>query len=106
MAAGGGVDAVDDLRGNVHSSVEAKGHIGAKDVVVDGLGQADDVEPFLREQVGRFVGAIAAQAKQAVQLGVLVGLFHGGHFIDVVILHHAHHFKRRALGAQDGAAQG
>ena len=60
MAAGGGVDAVDDLRGNVHSSVEAKGHIGAKDVVVDGLGQADDVEPFLREQVGRFVGAIAA----------------------------------------------
>ena len=50
--------------------------------------------------------AIAAQAKQAVQLGVLVGLFHGGHFIDVVILHNAHHFKRRALGAQDGAAQG
>ena len=105
VAAGGGVDAVDDIGGNVHGGVEAEGHVGAVDIVIDGLGQADDVQALLREQVCGFVGAIAAQAQQAVQLGFLVGLFHGGDFINVVVLHHAHHFKGGALGAQNGAAQ-
>ena len=40
-----------------------------------------------------------------VQPGVLVGLLHGGNFIDVVVLHNAHHLEGRALGAEDGAAQ-
>ena len=62
VAARGGVDAVNDLGGDVHSSVEAERHVGAVDVVVDGLGQTDDVQAFLREQVGGFMGAIAAQA--------------------------------------------
>ena len=75
VAAGGGVDAVDDIGGNVHGSVETEGHVGAVDIVIDGLGQADDVQALLREQVCGFVGAIAAQTQQAVQLGFLVGLF-------------------------------
>ena len=105
VAAGGGVNAVDDLGGNVHSGVEAKSYIGAVDIVVDGLGQADDVQAFLREQVGGFMGAVAAQAEQAVQLCVLVGLFHGRDFIDLVVLDHAHQLEGGALGAQNGAAQ-
>ena len=36
------MDAVDDFRGNIHSRVEAEGHVGAVNIVVDGLGQADD----------------------------------------------------------------
>mgnify|MGYP006877190991 CR=1 FL=1 len=51
------------------------------------------------------MGAIAAQAEQAVQLCVLVGLFHGRDLIDLVILDHAHQFEGGALGAQNGAAQ-
>ena len=104
VAAGGGVDAVDDLGGDVHRGVETKGHVGAVNVVVDGLGQADDVQPLLAEQVGGLVGAVAAQAEQAVQLGLLVGLFHGLDLVDVVLLNDAHLFERGALGAQDGAA--
>ena len=38
------MDAVDDFRGNIHSRVEAEGHVGAVNIVVDGLGQADDVD--------------------------------------------------------------
>ena len=105
VAACGGVDAVDDIGGNVHGGVEAEGYVGAVDIVVNGLGQADDVQTLLREQVGGFVGAVAAQAQQAVQLGVLVGLFHGGNLVNLVVLHHTHHFKGGALGAQNGAAQ-
>ena len=66
------MDAVDDIGGNVHGSVEAEGHVGAVDIVIDGLGQADDVQALLREQVGGFMSAVAAQAEQAVQLCVLV----------------------------------
>ena len=104
VAAGGGVDAVDDVCGNIHSGVEAEGHVGAVDIVVNGLGQADDVQPFLRKQVGSLVGAVAAQTQQAVQLRRLVGLFHSGDFINVVILHHTHQLEGGALGAQNGAA--
>ena len=45
------MDAVDDVRGNIHSRVEAEGHVGAVNIVVDGLGQADDVQALLAEQV-------------------------------------------------------
>ena len=106
VAAGGGVDAVDDVRGDVHSGVEAEGHIGAVDIVVNGLGQADDVQPLLREQVGGLVGAVAAQTQQTVELCGFVGLFHGGDLINVVVLHHTHQLEGGALGAQNGAAQG
>ena len=40
VAAGGGVDPVDGLGGNVNGRVETEGHVGAVDVIVDGLGQA------------------------------------------------------------------
>ena len=33
----GGVDAVDGGGGNVHGALEAEGHVGAPDIVVDGL---------------------------------------------------------------------
>ena len=105
VAACRGVDAVDDVGGDVHSGVEAEGDVGAVDVVVDGLGQADDVQALLCQQIGRLVGAVAAQAEQAVQPGFLVGLFHGGHLVHVVVFHHPHHLEGGALGAQNGAAQ-
>ena len=47
VAAGGGVDAVDDVSGDVYSGMETECHIGAVDIVVNGLGQADDVQPLL-----------------------------------------------------------
>ena len=105
VAACRGVDAVDDVGGDVHSGVKAERYVGAVDVVVDGFGQADDVEPLLGEEVGRFVGAVTAQAEQAVEAGFLIGTLHGGHFINVVVFHHPHHLKGGALGAQNGAAQ-
>ena len=32
-----------------------------------------------------------------------MGLFHGGDFVNVVVLHHAHHLERGALCAQNGS---
>ena len=104
VAARSGVDAVNNVSGNVHSGMETESNIGAKNIIVDRFGQADDVQTLLAEQVCRFVGAVAAQAEQAVQLGVLVGLFHGGNLVHLVIAHNAHHLERGALGAKNRAA--
>ena len=39
VAAGRGVDAVNDVGGDIHRRMEAERDVGAIDVVVDGLGQ-------------------------------------------------------------------
>ena len=52
------------------------------------------------------MGAVAAQAEQAVQLGGAVVFLHRGDLVHLVVLDHAHLFKGGALGAQDGAAHG
>ena len=104
VAAGGGVDPVNDLRGDIHRRVEAEGHIGAIDIIVDGFGQTDDIQPLLAQQIGGLVGAVATQAEQAIQLGGAVVLFHGGYLVHLVFLHHTHLFEGSALGAQDGTA--
>ena len=54
------MDAVDGLGGHVHRALEAEGHVRAPQVVIDGLGQGDDVQPLLAQEVGGLVGAVAA----------------------------------------------
>ena len=105
VAGGGGMNAVDDLSGDIHSGMEAEGEVGAKDVVVDGLGQADHVETFFAEQVRGLVGTVATQSDKAIQLQVLIGLFHGGDLVHAIFFHHAHVAEGTAAGAQNGAAQ-
>ena len=90
---------------SIHRRVETKGKIGAIDIIVDGLGQTDHVEPFLAEQVGRLVRAVAAQSHQAVELEILVGLFHGGDLVHAALVDHPHVAERLTAGSQNGAAQ-
>jgi len=49
MGAGGGAEAVDHLNGARDAGAEADAVVGAGDVVVHGLGNADDFEAFLVE---------------------------------------------------------
>src|SRR5205085_4418250 len=44
---GGGVEPVDGLGGNLDGCVEAEGQIGAGEIVVDGLRDADEVDSHL-----------------------------------------------------------
>ena len=55
-----GVDPVDGVRGHIHRALEAKGHIRAPQVIINGLGQRDDVQPLFPQEVGGLVGAVAA----------------------------------------------
>ena len=103
MGQGGGVDIVDNTGGGL----EAEGLVGAVDVVVDGLGQGDDVHPRVLEQLGALLGAVAAQDHQAVQIQAVVGVQHGGHHVVAVLVHNGLAGDvLLAGGAQDGAALG
>ena len=50
------------------------------------LGRVTTLQPFVAQEVGGFVGAVAAQDHQAVQLQLVVRLFHGRHLVDAVFL--------------------
>ena len=61
-----GVDAVNGIRGDVHCALETEGHIGAPQVIVNGLGQRYDIQAFLAQQVCGLVSTVTAQDHQAV----------------------------------------
>ena len=103
---GSGVDVVDALGGDVDGARKAKGHLGAPGVVVDGLGQGDNVEALFAQAVGSLGGAVAAQHKQAVELQLVIGVDHRRHLLDAIGLGNIQTLERRAARAQDGAAAG
>ena len=55
-----GVDAVNGIRGDVHCALETEGHIGAPQVIVNGLGQRYDIQSFLAQQVCGLVSTVTA----------------------------------------------
>ena len=65
------MDIVNCFRGYIDRS-GSEGHICAPEVVVYRLGEGDDVQAFLFEQVGCFMGPVSAQDNQAVQLELMV----------------------------------
>ena len=73
------------------------------DIVVDGLGQGDDVEPILGQAIGVLLGAAAAQADQRVQVVFFVGVDHDtGHVHGLVA--HRHLVRFVAAGTENRAA--
>ena len=99
VALGGGVQAVDRLRGDVERRVEPEGDIGGAEIVVDGLGHADHVQALGEQPAGRPQRVLAADRDQPVEamaLKRLAYLIHAvGPLEDV-----------GAAAAQDGAAPG
>lgn len=79
MRFGGGLEAVYGFGGDAHRGVEAEGAVGGGDVVVDGLGDADDGHTGVRQHPRGGEGAFAADrdegvhAVTAAQLGAVLG---------------------------------
>ena len=99
------MNAVEDIRRDLHGAVEAERHISAPDVVVDGLRQGDDIEAFLAQKICGFLCAVATEDDEAVELHLLVVILHVLDFIDAVFIDDAHELERLAGGAQNGTAE-
>ena len=94
----GRAQAVHGVRGDVDRGVEAERVVRRLQVVVDRLGDADDLDPVLRETVGRGECALAADRDDAVDLVPVesLGDVLGSPALALVGV--------GAAGAQDGAA--
>ncbi|EKD38516.1 MAG: hypothetical protein ACD_75C00707G0001 [uncultured bacterium] len=62
------MEPVDSLGGNFHGGMETEGYVGHRHVVVNGLGQGEDIEASLGQAVGVFLGPTAADADQGIEI--------------------------------------
>ncbi len=99
------MNAVNHFRCNIHGGVETKCEVGAVQIVINGLGQADHIQTFFRKKIRGLMCAIAAECHKAVQLQILIGLFHRRNFIHIVIFNDAHVAERRSARSEDRSAK-
>jgi hypothetical protein len=105
VARRGGVQFIDRIGSNAQGGVEPERRIGQRDVVVDGLGQRDDVHALFDEAQGVFLRAAPADANQHIEVALLVDLEHGiGHVHGLTADGHA--VGLVPAGAQDRPAEG
>ena len=98
------MDVVDALGGDLDRAGEAKGHVGAPGVVVDGLGKGDDVKALLAQAVRRLGGTVAAQHEQTIELELVGRYAPWREPFPRRRLRGVQLFERRAARSQDGSA--
>ena len=98
---------VHHISGDVHRTLEAKGGVGAKDVVVDGFGKGDHVHAVIGDELGALLGAVAAHNDETIQVQAVVGAHHVRKQAVAVFVHDVLAGNiALAGGAKDGAALG
>jgi hypothetical protein len=95
---GGGVQAVDGVRGDLHRGVEAEGHVGAGQVVVDRLRHADHLHAVGREPARDAERVLAADRHERVDAEALHRRPHRRRAVGAALV------RVRARGAEDRAA--
>ena len=99
------VQPVHGLRGDLQGRREAEGGVGVNDVVVDGLGQVDDVETRVHKAFGVLRGPAPAEADEGVDPVLLAVLHNGGHHVTgLAVDHHAVYLV--PAGPQHGSTRG
>ncbi len=63
----GRAEPVDCVCGDLHGGVEAEGHLGLGEVVVDRLRDPDALDPVRRKPVGDAQGVLAADRDEGVE---------------------------------------
>src|SRR6478752_6555486 len=67
VALGGGMEAVDRLGGDVQRGVEAEGHVGGAEIVVDRLRDPDHVQTIVVEALGYAERVLATNRDQPIE---------------------------------------
>src|SRR5581483_7235820 len=108
MRLSGGEELVNGLNTGVQRGIEAEGDIGGGEVVVNGLGNAYDVQPPLEEVEGNRLGAVAAHHDDSVnaERASIADKVHAAVNHNLLSVDHLLVHERIAAigGAQDGAA--
>lgn len=105
MTRGRRVNAVDDLRRDIHRRVETEGDVRSPDIVIDRLGQTDDVHP---SSASRFaVLCVPLPPSVTRRPASLFDIrLHRLDLVHAVFADHAHVAEGRAARAENRAAEG
>ena len=103
MAVRGAVQAVDGVGGDAQRGIETEGDFCAENIVVDRLGQGDDVQAFLLQLQCVLLRAATAETDQRIQVVCMVVLDnHIGHVLGLAA--YLHLVRLVAAGAENGTA--
>ena len=100
------MDTVNTVRCDIHCTLESKGHVGTPDIIIDGLGEMDDIESLFTQKIGCFLCSVAAQDHQAVQIQSAVVLLHGCYLVQSVFIRNAHILKRLTGASKNRTSAG
>ena len=98
------MDAVDAFRRNINGRLITEGQIRAIDIVIDCLGQMDDIQSLFPQKIRCFLCSVAAEDHKTVQAQLMVVLLHGLDLVKTVLIRNSHQFERLAGGADNSAA--
>ena len=98
------MDLVNRGSSDIDGGLIAEREVRSVDIVVNGLGQMNDVEAFLAEQICRLLGAVSAEDNQAVKAKLVVVLLHRLHLVKALRIRHAHQLERLAGRSDDRTA--
>src|ERR1035441_6272400 len=103
VAVSGAVQTVNRLGGDAQSRRVAKSGVGHSHIVVNGLGQRDDVDASLVQTEGILLRTTSAEANDAIDSTLLeVVLDDAGHVLRTAVNHHA--MRLVTAGAENRAA--
>ena len=101
-----GMDTVNTVRCDINCTLESKGHVGTPDIIIDGLGEMDDIESLFTQKIGCLLCSITAQDHQTIQIQSAVVLLHGCYPVQSVFIRYAHIFKRLTRASKDRTSTG
>ena len=78
------------IRSNIDGCMKSKSNVCSPDIIINRLRQSDHIQSFFRQQVGRLMRAISSQSHKTIESHLLIVGLHSFHFIDIVVLDHAH----------------
>ena len=100
------VQPVDGFGGDPHRRVEAEGDVGAGHVVVDRLGQGQDLDADILELEGVAHGAVAAEDNQGLEIVLIDDITHQRPHVHPSPIAHLHLVDLGPAGPEDRASPG
>src|SRR5699024_6882402 len=79
-----GMDTVNGVRRDVHRALETERHIRTVDIIINGLGKMDDVQPLFSQKIGCLLGSVSSQDHKAVEAEFIICLLHGLHLVQTL----------------------
>ena len=99
------MDPVNCICCNVYRTLESECHVRSPEIVINRLRKCYHIKSFFSQHIGWFVCSIPSQNYQAVQIQLVICVFHRLYFVNSVLIRYSHQLKRLSGCSQDRSAK-